>query len=144
MLNEDRGPVLDDDEFFHTLQNSKKTSQVVKESLDIAEITEIDINMIREGIFQNFPGFLISLISQLFQTEYRPSANLASILYFVLRDLSNVDPMYQFSLNFYNSLFIQSIENSEKNSELVQRIQNINDFHILNFYRLVRNKRIII
>jgi dynein heavy chain len=49
MLNEDRGPVLDDDEFFDTLQNSKKSSQVVKESLEIAETTEIDINSIREG-----------------------------------------------------------------------------------------------
>lgn len=42
----------------------------------------------------------------------------ASILYFVLNDLSLVDPMYQFSLDAYIDLFLISIRNSPKNDNL--------------------------
>lgn len=36
---------------------------------------------------------------------YRPCAQRASILFFVLNDLGYIDPMYQFSLNAYINLF---------------------------------------
>ena len=49
---------------------------------------------------------------------YRPCSVRASVLYFVLNDLSGVDPMYQFSLDAYNNLFLISIKNSPKSDNL--------------------------
>ena len=38
---------------------------------------------------------------------YRPVAFHVSILYFCISDLSIVDPMYQFSLQWFTNLFVQ-------------------------------------
>jgi dynein heavy chain len=45
-----------------------------------------------------------------------------SILYFVIADFALVDPMYQFSLNYFKRLFRLVIESSEKSEDLGQRI----------------------
>lgn len=42
--------------------------------------------------------------------SYRPCGKIASVLFFVLSDLNIIDPMYQFSLDWYKELFINSIE----------------------------------
>lgn len=34
------------------------------------------------------------------------------MLFFVVSDLGNIDPMYQYSLNYFIELFSQSIRNS--------------------------------
>lgn len=116
MLNENfRGPVLEDDELFATLESSKETSKHVKIDLMEAESTERNIDLLRIG--------------------YLPIATRASILFFVLRDLSNIDSMYQFSLAFYIRLFVQSIERSQDNPELEERIKLLNDYHTLSVYR---------
>lgn len=115
MLNESRGSLLDDDELFSTLQISKQTSAVVNEALAIAEVTEIEIDTAREA--------------------YRPSAKRASILFFVLMDMSQIDPMYQFSLDAYVGLFTQSIERSTKNPVVEERINNLNEYHTYAVYR---------
>lgn len=115
MLNEDRGQVLDDDELFSNLQTSQRTSATVKDALFTSEATEAEIDIIRE--------------------EYRPAAERASLLYFVLRDMSNIEPMYQFSLAFYIGIFRQSIENSERHPKMKKRIENINNYHTLMVYR---------
>lgn len=115
MLNESRGSILDDEELFSTLQISKSTSASVKESLATAEVTEVEIDMTRE--------------------TYRPSANRASILFFVLMDMSQIDPMYQFSLDAYITLFMQSIDKSPKNSMVAERISNLNKYHTFAVYK---------
>lgn len=48
-----------------------------------AKITEIQINEAREN--------------------YRPAAERASLLYFILNDLNKINPIYQFSLKVTNS-----------------------------------------
>lgn len=115
MLNESRGSILDDEELFRTLQNSKQTSITVKESLSVAEVTEMEIDITREA--------------------YRPSANRASILFFVLMDMSRIDPMYQFSLDAYIGLFVQSIEKSPKNVIVAERISSLNKYHTYAVYK---------
>lgn len=115
MLNESRGSILDDEELFGTLQISKSTSASVKESLAVSEVTEVEIDITREA--------------------YRPSANRASILFFVLMDMSQIDPMYQFSLDAYISLFMQSIDKSPKNAVVVERINNLNKYHTYAVYK---------
>ena len=37
--------------------------------------------------------------------KYTPAATRGSIIYFVIADLSGIDPMYQYSLQYYQSLF---------------------------------------
>lgn len=109
LLNETKGSLLDDEQLVNTLQTSKITSQEVTEQLQISETTEVKIDAAREG--------------------YRPSAQRASILFFVLNDMGRIDPMYQFSLDAYIELFIMSIEKSQRSSKLEERIQNLNEYH---------------
>lgn len=92
LLSESTGSLLDDIELVNTLQQSKVTSEEVKQQLVVAEETEKKIDTARLG--------------------YRPSAIRASLAYFVLDDMSRVDPMYQFSLDAYVDLFNMSIDNS--------------------------------
>eukprot|EP01084_Bolivina_argentea_P249861 418441_1 len=119
MLSEAKGSLLDDTQLIDTLQQSKITSQNVLESLKISVETEKNIDAAREN--------------------YRPSAIRSSILYFVLTDLSKIDPMYQFSLESYIQLFKKSIRNSAKTNQeeesedceedLDERIEILNDYH---------------
>lgn len=115
MLNESRGSILDDEELFRTLQISKSTSASVKESLAVSEVTEVEIDTIREA--------------------YRPIANRASILFFVLMDMSQIDPMYQFSLDAYIFLFTQSIDKSPRSAVVAERIMYLNKFHTFAVYK---------
>uniref|UniRef100_A0A7S2RVL0 Dynein heavy chain n=1 Tax=Mucochytrium quahogii TaxID=96639 RepID=A0A7S2RVL0_9STRA len=143
-LAEATGSLLDDEELVETLAISKKTAEEVTHQLQVAEQTEIQIDATRQG--------------------YRPVSIRASILYFVLNDLSRVDPMYQFSLAAYNELFNSSITKSRKrtgntiaeadnddggdddhsdgemddvgpgNADLERRIKEINDYHTYAVY----------
>lgn len=46
--------------------------------------------------------------------EYVPVAVRTQILFFCVSDLSNVDPMYQYSLEWFLRIFLSSIANSER------------------------------
>lgn len=48
ILNETKGSLLDDEELVGTLQNSKATAAAVKESLEVSEVTEKEIDEARE------------------------------------------------------------------------------------------------
>jgi dynein heavy chain, axonemal len=115
LLNESKGPILENEMLISTLQSAKETTVTVKEALATAEVTEREINFVREG--------------------YRSGAKRAAILYFVIQDLANIDPMYQFSLAAYNDIFKLSIEKSTKNPVLDQRIENLNEYHTFSLYK---------
>ncbi|KAA0178390.1 hypothetical protein FNF27_00239 [Cafeteria roenbergensis] len=132
LISATKGSLLDDAHLVDTLQESKITAQSVQEEMQTAAVTEKSIDEIREG--------------------YRPVAERASLLYFVLSDLSSVDPMYQFSLDAYVDLFKLSIASSReeqaKNAGLSleappedgdaavkARIEAINTFHTDALYR---------
>ena len=115
LLNNAQGSLLDDVELVDTLQESKVTSNEVTQQLEDAEATEIKIDIAREG--------------------YRPSAKRASILFFVLNDMSTIDPMYQFSLDAYINLFNLSIDKSPKSPKVENRINNLNEYHTYAVYR---------
>jgi len=55
--------------------------------------------------------------------SYRTVARRGSVLYFVIADLANVDPMYQYSLEFFTKLFVMRLEKSEQSSELEARLE---------------------
>lgn len=107
--------LLDDLDLLNALQTSKATSISIQESLTVTEQTEKEIDLAREG--------------------YRPCSKRASILFFVLNDMSAIDPMYQFSLAAYNALFMLSIDKSSKKLKLSERIDSLNDYHTYAVYR---------
>ena len=49
-------------------------------------------------------------------------AKRGSVLYFVIAELSLIDPMYQYSLEFFTKLFKRRLELSEKPEELTDRL----------------------
>ena len=38
-------------------------------------------------------------------------------MYFVMGELSRIDPMYQYSLSFFKRLFLSSLKRSDKSAE---------------------------
>lgn len=46
--------------------------------------------------------------------QYVPVAVRTQILFFCVSDLSNVDPMYQYSLEWFLGIFTAAIANSER------------------------------
>lgn len=114
MLSESTGNILDDEELINTLANSKTTSSIIKERVEESEKTEREINEARE--------------------KYRSAATRGSIIYFVISDLASIDPMYQYSLTYYQSLFNKCIEDSEKSTSLEKRLATIIDYSTVVIY----------
>ncbi|CAD7967000.1 unnamed protein product, partial [Amoebophrya sp. A25] len=89
LLTDSEGNILDDVALITALQESKKTSTEIEHRVELAEKTQQEIQ--RELDF------------------YRPLAVRGSLLYFSVADLALIDPMYQFSLLYFQKLFIESI-----------------------------------
>ena len=51
---------------------------------------------------------------------------MSATIYFT--DLANIEPMYQYSLPWFINLFGNSIEKSEKSTDLDVRIKSLNDY----------------
>lgn len=62
------------------------TSGAIKTRLEEAEFTEQMINVARE--------------------KYRPVATQGSVMYFVIASLSEIDPMYQYSLKYFKQVSV--------------------------------------
>lgn len=62
------------------------TSGAIKSRLKEAESTEVMINVARE--------------------KYRPVATQGSVMYFVIASLSEIDPMYQYSLKYFKQVSV--------------------------------------
>ena len=115
LLASAKGSLLDDATLVDTLQTSKVTAEEVTEQLKVSETTKEQIDIARES--------------------YRPCAVRSGILYFVISDLTLIDPMYQFSLDFYFDLYNQSIDKSPKSDDLEERMKNLNNYHTASVYR---------
>ncbi|GCC25591.1 hypothetical protein chiPu_0004002 [Chiloscyllium punctatum] len=114
LLFTSEGNILDNEELINTLQQSKITSGAIKVRLEEAEATEQKINSARE--------------------KYRPVATRGSVMYFVVASLSEIDPMYQFSLKYFKQLFNQTIETSDKTYNLQKRLKILLDATLFAVY----------
>ncbi|XP_044910410.1 dynein axonemal heavy chain 6 isoform X5 [Felis catus] len=114
MLFTSEGNILDNEELIDTLQDSKITSGAIKIRLKEAESTELMINVARE--------------------KYRPVATQGSVMYFVIASLSEIDPMYQYSLKYFKQLFNTTIETSVKSDDLEQRMEILLEQTLLTAY----------
>lgn len=97
--------LLDDIALINALKDSKLTAESIQKSLHQAEVTAEQIYESRE--------------------LYRPVSTRASILYFVISNLSLIDPMYQNSLTFFKQIFRRCLSQSENNDNFEKRIENI-------------------
>lgn len=106
---------MEDVDLINTLNTAKEKSEEAKGAQETLKISMKKINDSREN--------------------YRRVGKLAAALYFVLFDLNIVDPMYQFSLKWYKSLFLRSIKDSKEGTQGPDLMKNIEKAHTLNVYR---------
>ena len=86
--------LLDDVNLIETLQNSKKTSADISLQIKASITLEKKIEIVREG--------------------YKNVSIRGAILYFVIKDLAMIDPMYQYSLQYVGRLFNGAIDGTPK------------------------------
>jgi len=108
LLANSEGDILDDTVLIDTLGVSKVTTEEINAAVAEAEIAEKEIDETR--------------------AKYIPVAARGSILFFCIADLAMVDPMYQYSLNWFKQLFVDGIRKAPPSENLDERIVNLNEF----------------
>mmetsp|Transcript_32147 Transcript_32147/g.112954 ORF Transcript_32147/g.112954 Transcript_32147/m.112954 type:complete len:1992 (+) Transcript_32147:926-6901(+) len=108
LLSNSEGNILDDTMLIETLNTAKNTANDVAAKMRDAESTSDEVNASSE--------------------EYRPVAKRASLIYFCLADLANVDPMYQYALPWFKSLFAAGVRKAPNAANMATRLENLNDF----------------
>jgi len=106
LLKEAEGNILDDEVLINTLGESKITSNKIQIKVKEAEKTAVVIAKTRES--------------------FTSVAFRVSQLFFTISDLAGVDPMYQYSLEWFIALFIKSIDKAAPASELAARLDSLN------------------
>merc|ERR1711892_1632521 len=84
--------IIEDETAIQVLPSSKVLSEEINTKQAEAAKTEIKIDETRSG--------------------YMPTAEHAAVLFFCVQDLAGIEPMYQYSLNWFVNLFIVSIVKS--------------------------------
>ncbi len=103
--NQDFDSLIDDEGLISELGTSQVKATEIKKKREESEKTEKQIDETRQ--------------------KYKPVAERASLLFFCITDLSNVDNMYQYSLQWYANLFTFGIDNAPKSNVIATRILNI-------------------
>ena len=97
------GNILEDASAIEILSSSKVLSVEIAEKQAVADETEKRIDETRAG--------------------YTPVAVHSSVLFFTIAQLAAIDPMYQYALPWFTSLFSMSIDGSEKSDDLGKRLE---------------------
>lgn len=114
VLSSSEGNILEDETAINILSSSKSVSDDISAKQEVAEETENKIDVARSG--------------------YQPIASHSTTLFFTITSLSNIDPMYQYSLTWFINLFILSIANAEPSEDLKLRLQNLNSHFTYSLY----------
>ncbi|OXB61088.1 hypothetical protein ASZ78_013651 [Callipepla squamata] len=101
------GNFLGDTALVENLETTKRTAMEIEEKVKESKVTEVEINVAREN--------------------YRPAAERASLLYFILSDLNKINPIYQFSLKAFNVVFEKAIQRTAPAADVGQRVINLTD-----------------
>ncbi|CAG9766670.1 unnamed protein product [Ceutorhynchus assimilis] len=104
-LSESKGDILEDETAIQILDDSKILS---------AEIREKQVK-----------SFQIEKSIEEFRVKYQGVADHSAVLYYCISDLANVDPMYQYSLEWFINLYITSIQKAEKFRMIEKRCQSL-------------------
>ncbi|XP_052808511.1 dynein axonemal heavy chain 1-like isoform X3 [Mya arenaria] len=113
-LSTSEGSPVDDIDLINTLEQSKIKSMEISAKVLVAEQTEKSIDITR--------------------SQYIPVAVNTQILFFCVADMANVDPMYQYSLEWFVNIFLGGISNAERADNLPQRVENINKYFTFSLY----------
>lgn len=97
---------LESDDLINILQESKNQSDDIGRKMIESEETAREIERKREN--------------------YRTAAFKGSLLFFATIALSSIDPMYQFSLQWYSKLYENSIKITPPNQDIVKRVNSLN------------------
>ncbi|XP_049903056.1 dynein axonemal heavy chain 11 [Epinephelus moara] len=106
-LSAAHGNFLGDISLVEQLENTKNTAAHIQCKVVEARENETEINEARE--------------------LYRPAAERASLLFFIINDLSKINPMYQFSLKAFNSVFNKAMERAEWDEDVKTRVHTLTE-----------------
>ncbi|XP_069917498.1 dynein axonemal heavy chain 9 isoform X4 [Oryctolagus cuniculus] len=114
-LSSASGNFLGETSLVENLEITKQTAAEVETKVQEAKVTEVKINEARE--------------------HYRPAAARASLLYFIMNDLSKIHPMYQFSLKAFSIVFQKAVGRAAPNENLKERLSNLIDSITFSVYQ---------
>jgi len=117
LLATSEGDVLEDDTLVDKVTVSKAVSDDINEKKKEAEVTEKNIDAARES--------------------YRPVAFRTAVLFFCIVELTNIDPMYQYSLQWFQKLFMIAIDTSPKAEDLEERLGILKSFFTEQLYQSI-------
>ena len=114
ILSSSEGNILEDESAVKALNSSKEISSEIKEKQKIAEETEKEIDEVRKG--------------------YIPVAYHSQVLYFCIADLANIEPTYEYALEWFTNLFVSAIRDSEASDDISTRLETLNNFFTYSLY----------
>lgn len=117
VLSSSEQNILEDENAITILTSSKALSEDIQSKQVIAVSTEIEIDTARQ--------------------LYIPVAKHSAILFFCITELSNIEPMYQYSLTWFLNLFVTSIIKAPKADTLDERLVTLNTFFTRSIYENV-------
>lgn len=112
-----KGDILDDERAVEMLTSCKRVTGEISDKQESLDRTEEEMLALRQA--------------------YAPTALNATCLFFTLNDLAGIDPMYQFSLDWFIDVYVRSIEAAEAACVQSRRIRNINEEFNLSVYSRV-------
>eukprot|EP00928_Gymnodinium_smaydae_P008329 TRINITY_DN13035_c1_g3_i1.p1 TRINITY_DN13035_c1_g3~~TRINITY_DN13035_c1_g3_i1.p1 ORF type:complete len:2552 (-),score=764.33 TRINITY_DN13035_c1_g3_i1:28-7683(-) len=111
------GDILESKELIETLEYSKKTSAVINKAMEEAKVTEVEIDEVRKS--------------------YVDYAFRASLLFFCVSDMATIDPMYQFSLQWFQQLASLGIDNAPGAENQADRLKNLIAYFTYSIYQSI-------
>eukprot|EP00392_Amoebophrya_sp_AT5.2_P006222 g6232.t1 len=111
------GNILEDETLINTLAQSKQAANVINKKVEEGKVTEKEIDVARSGFI--------------------PVAFRASVLFFCVVELIQIDPMYQFSLQWFQLLFGMSVEAAPASKVFSERLEILKDFFTYSLYNNV-------
>lgn len=114
-LSTSEGTPVDDVDLISTLEASKLKSSEIHAKVAVAEQTERDIDETR--------------------SMYIPVSIRGRILYFCVTSMREIDPMYQYSLEWFINIFVTGISRADKAATVTERIENVNKYITFSLYK---------
>ncbi|XP_058249288.1 dynein axonemal heavy chain 11 [Hemibagrus wyckioides] len=101
-LSAAEGSFLRDAALVEQLEHTKNTAAHIQNKVIEARENEMKINETRE--------------------LYRPVAQRATLLYFIIKELHNINPMYQYSFKAFSAVFHKAIEQTPRDEDVAVRV----------------------
>lgn len=101
------GLMLDNVELIRTLEETKSKATEIAQKLVLANHTSAEVEISRDA--------------------YRPAAKCGAVLFFVMAELSTINPMYEYSLGAFLEVFVSSLHKSKPDPVLSKRLTKIMD-----------------